>query len=141
MTAGYGRPFTSRAGASDKLLHSAGPSRPARQQTPTEGQRRHDRVWLRYVRSPPGSALLSAAPCSSGSLNRACRPRLNGVVYYSFVALLLPCLVCVAYLRGSAFVNSASAPSPEACSRAINSSPIPIQIPPKQTLGRTLSPG
>jgi hypothetical protein len=26
------------------------------------------------------------------------KPNLNGVVHYSFVALLLPCLVCVAHL-------------------------------------------
>ncbi len=53
---------------------------------------------------------------------------LNGAPHYSFVALLLPCLVCVALLRQSASVNSAPARSPEACFRAHSSSPIPIQI-------------
>lgn len=40
-------------------------------------------------------------------------------VNYSFAALLLPCLVCVALLCPSASVGSAPARSPEACSRAI----------------------
>jgi hypothetical protein len=49
-----------------QLLHSAGPSRPARQQTPTDGQRPGSGCATCFH---PGCALLSAAPCSSGSLN------------------------------------------------------------------------
>jgi hypothetical protein len=47
------------------ILHSAGPSRPARQQTPTDGQWAGSGCATCFH---PGAALLSAAPCSSGSL-------------------------------------------------------------------------
>jgi hypothetical protein len=61
-----GGPFTPGP-AQATILHSAGPSRPARQQTPTDGQWAGSGCATCFH---PGAALLSAAPCSFGSLNR-----------------------------------------------------------------------
>lgn len=77
MTYGGG-PFTTRAGASDSsstLLVQAVPHASNSDRWPK------DRVWLRYVHFTPGSALLSAAPCSSGWSKAS----LNGEIYCSFV--------------------------------------------------------
>jgi hypothetical protein len=70
-------------------------SKPSR--TPADSDRwPAARVWPRYVLSPR----LRIVVCGP-MLVWLSKPTLNGVVYCSFVALLLPCLVCVAYLRSS----------------------------------------
>jgi hypothetical protein len=67
-------------------------SKPSR--TPADSDRwPAARVWLRYVLSPR----LRIVVCGP-MLVWLSKPTLNGVVNYSFVALLLPCLVCVACL-------------------------------------------
>lgn len=54
-----------RAGASDKSLHCSGPSRPARQQSPTDGERPGSVVaWCVHPTAVGG-------PCLSGSLDHA----------------------------------------------------------------------
>jgi hypothetical protein len=126
-------PFTPGP-AQATILHSAGPSRPARQQTPTDGQWAGSGCATCFH---PRRRIVVCGPM----LVWLSKSNLNGVAYDSFVPLLLPCLVCDVYLRSSVSASSAPArSSPEACSRARpTSSPLPIQIP--QTLGQSLSPG
>jgi hypothetical protein len=87
-----GGPFTPRAGASDSsstLLVQAVPHASRLRQMACEQGSGDGRCF-----HPPGICIVVCGPmlvCFS-KLN------LNGVVYNSFVALLLPCLVCVALL-------------------------------------------
>jgi len=70
-------------------------SKPSR--TPAESERRPaGRAWLRYVPRcfHPRQRIVVCGPMLACLSNL----NLNGVVHYSFVAVRLPCLVCVAYL-------------------------------------------